>query len=246
MNRSVIDEVRLDRLQLSDATMPLIEVKYSHVPQAGEATASMATNATIQIAPTSGSGSKLRVAVILNERDESGSTSVTSTTNLDGATYTTLGSLITALNAIDGVSARRLNAPADYSLDSDDFVAMAATDIREVWMPMLYKDASEILTTAIRIGIPEVVDSGRMKLLTVAGTTTGNTNGTVKISRDPNDESASDEEEIQSFAQVEAETAYVDDDMVNAAVYRGPLLIEVTSDDLSACDIRIKTVQAEW
>lgn len=258
MNRSVIDEVVTERIQMSDTTMPLLRIWYTHRPTAAEVPTLQIRNATITITKDGGGSSKLRVAIKVNKVDENGTASTDADYTYDGVTggsgtvtavTETLGELVDKLNAIPNLKAVRLNAPADYSLATDDFITAAEADIQPKPMDVLYKDVSEIYTTAVRIGVPEPQDSGRIRLIKVEGTVTGATNGTITISRDPTDGEggASDEEILDQKTLVNTtRTAYVDDKMDDASVYRGPILIEVTSDNLTACDILVKYMQSEW
>jgi len=266
-NKSVISEVRTKVITLSDTTMPLLRLWYSMGPQAGESPSTLVNYHTVTISPTTSSASKLLVTLKIgkgNGTDGSAGTDLSSAASTTyefsasgvavaaGATATattTLGALVDALNDIPGVVAYRLNAPADYSLDTDDFASLTETDITPKPMDILYKDASEIYTTAVRIGVPEAMDSGRMKLLHVGGTVTGATSGTITISRDPTDgEGGADDEELYISETLvnTTNTDYVNENILEASVYRGPLLIEVTSSDLSVCNIIVRYVTAEW
>ena len=63
---------------------------------------------------------------------------VTTTTEIDGGTYTTLGALVTALNAIDGIECTRNAALAALDTDTAYFVDVAATWLPEnVWTKTL-------------------------------------------------------------------------------------------------------------
>jgi len=254
MNKAVIEEVRPNRVTMADDAMPLMAIKF----RMGESKDPETPNSwhSLTMDADGSDSSQLLVTLKVGKANAAGD-------DLDDATATTykwsgdgagadetaaanLGALIAALSAIDGIEVYRLNAPADLSLATDDFIDLAETEIPTHFINVLYQDVSEIHAVSMRIGIPEVRDSGRMKLLGVAGTCTGNTNGTVKISRDPNDESADDEEELRQFTLQTAQTAYINDDMNDAAVYRGPILVEVASDDLSALDMVVRTVLADY
>jgi hypothetical protein len=100
----------------------------------------------------------------------------------------------------------------------------------------LYKDASEVLTAAVRIGVPmsanHKIGRGNIKICRVVGyaDSASATDCVLKISRDPNEVSASDEVEL-------AYTRYVPDaaitelyDFSNAPVVeQGPILVEITA-----------------
>lgn len=242
---SIVNAARTNRLAaLSDTEMPTLAIRYSLAPQAGELPTAQHMKATVTIAPTGGTGSKLRVTIKQYVSTSAGVVSVGTTTNLDGATYTTLKDLVDALNAIDGITAWVLHAPHSYSTNSDDFIALSETDIRTdgKYLETLYRDASEVATAYMRIGNPQAWDKGRLLIKRIYGTSTGNTNGTVKLLRD---EYGKDQVELLKFTQQTALTQYVADDMQDAQPYEGPLLLAIASDNLSACDFTVQSVQQE-
>lgn len=229
---SVLGEVRTATIRASDTELPLLGIRWVNTGKDAE---DPLYKATITIAPTGGSGSKLRVTLKEYEQSPStGAVTVRTTTNLDGATYTTLGALITAINAVDGFTAYRLNAAADYSLDSDDFVALAETAIRPLTLQsVLYRDASEFSgaagSYAVRIGIPEPMDGGRIKLLYVKGLVNSTTDCTIRISTDPSDTDAT--QETLRFTRAVPDNAQTDlyDFNLNPPVIKGPVLVEIVS-----------------
>jgi hypothetical protein len=205
--------------------------------------------ATIAVNPTGGTGSKLLITVVVKTADEDGA-ETTSTTSINGAAYTTLKDVIDKLNTIEGITAYALHAPHSLTTDSNDFIALSTTDIRTDGLPTecLYRDVSEAIGGVkyawMRIGNPEPRDSGRIRLLGINGTNTGVTTGTLKLFRDDYSQAAA--EELLSYALVAAETAYVSDNIEQALVYRGPLLVQVASSDLTASDIKVRHAQPEW
>jgi len=253
--KSVVNEIRCDRLTIADTTMPLLGIRYSRVPVAGEDITEQVRNCTIAIDKTGGGSSKLRVTITKQVVDQNGDAGTDLTYIFDGVTggsgtvtavTATLAALVKQLNAIPGITAWALNGLGTYSLATDDFIDVSATDIPATFLNTLHRDVSEVYATAIRIGIPEPRDSGRMKLLGVAGTLTGATSGTVKVYRDDPD-NPDGAEELFSFAMVNTtETKYIDYNILEAPVVRGPIVVVLSSNDLSACDIKVRTVQAEW
>lgn len=162
---------------------------------------------------------------------------------------TTLGALIAAINAYGpearkhtstdplGLYARRLHAPADYSLDTDDFIDLTEINIPEVFTDYLLKDASEVLTMAYRLGVPDdikgYVGAGLLEFIAARAYVNSNsaTDCVFKISEDPSETDATQEVEL-------GYTRYVPDgawtDLFDYAtgmppVLRGPILIELTS-----------------
>lgn len=227
-----LNEVRTATIYATDSSQPLFALRWTN---RGKDAEDPLYKATITIAPTGGSGSKLRVTLKQYEQNPStGALTVRTTTNLDGATYTTLGSLITAINAIEGFKAYRLNAAADYSLDSDDFIALAETAIRPLTLQnFLYRDASEFsgaaANWAVRIGVPEAFDGGKIKLLYVKGNVNSTTDCTIRISTDPSETDAT--QEVLRFTRAVPDATQTDlyDFNLNPPVIKGPVLVELVS-----------------
>lgn len=248
--------IRVKRIQMSDSANAMLALRYSKSQVAGEFPTSQKTRATIAIDNDGGGSSKLRVTVVVATVDETGTAGASTTYIYDGLTggsgtvtavTATLGELIAALALIPGITVERLNAAADYSLITNDFVDLAATDIRnDKLMECLYRDVSEIYYSAVRVGVPEPGDAGLIKLIGISGTVTGATAGTLTISKDPSKTDSTKEELVQSYALVNTtETKYWDFDMLNAPVLKGPLLIEASSSDLSAASILVRYVSVE-
>ena len=243
---SIAREPRAFRLpSLADTTMPTLAIRYSLAPRAGELPTSQPVKATITISATAGTGSKLRVTIKQYVADTDGTVTVGTTTNLDGATYTTMKTLVDALNAIAGITAWVLHAPYNYSTDSDDFIALAETDLRTDghYLETLYRDASEVSVAYLRIGNPQVWDKGALCLKRLYGTCTGATNGTVKLI---SDEYGKDQVELFKATLATALTAYIDHNEDQAQVYKCPILLEVDSDNLTVLDFTVVAVQAEF
>jgi len=154
----------------------------------------------------------------------------------------TLGALVDALNALQdsdlGIYAARLHGPADYSLDTDDFITQAEARISPFFTEMLYKDASEVKTAAFRLGVPEdangKVGRGRIEIVRIVAFCNSNsaTDCVFKMSYDPTEGSggAGDEKEL-------AYSRYVPDAAITTLydfheappVERGPILVEMTA-----------------
>ena len=259
MRENIVNEVRLARIQMSDSANPMLAIRYNRVPIAGESIELQPQKATITIDNNGGGGAaSLRVTVALYTMDSTGTASTTTSYIYDaasggGASVTdiceTLGELVDELNKIPGITAYRMNAAADYSLATNDFVDVSATDIiGHEFMETLYRDADQIHYSAVRIGVPQFMDRGRIRLLGVSGTVTGATTGTLTVSIDPveGEGGASSEKLVQSFTLVNTtETAYMDYNILDAPTIQGPLLIEASSADLSAASIVVRYVNAE-
>lgn len=259
MNRSVIDEVRVDRVVHTGNTddgQAMLAVKY----ETGLSKDPEAPNKYHRFhADANGSDDSKLICFLdigesstdyTNYQFSAYATGVTDPGGVDSspthAQCTTLKAMIDAMNAIEGVTAYELHALTSFSLDSANFIDVSSTDLsHNFFSEVLYQDISATFATAMRVGIPEVRDSGRMRLLALHGTLTGATSGTIKIYRD--DHAATEPVLLQNFAMVNStETRYINDNMTDAATYRGPLVIVAASSDMSACDIKLKTTTAEW
>jgi hypothetical protein len=146
---------------------------------------------------------------------------------------TTLGAMIKAINALKiGFKVYRLNAAADYSLDSNDFVDLTEVAVGPIFTEYLYRDASEVLVMSGRIGVPEEMDAGHIELLYVRAYVDSNsgTDCEMKISQDPNDGDATKEVEL-GYTRLVPDAAWTDlvDNRLSPAVHQGPILVEFTA-----------------
>lgn len=110
------------------------------------------------------------------------------------------------------------------------------------------------LVRYMRIGLPEARDRGLFKCIDMFGTITGTTNGTIKVYRDdiedfvaPTGTYATDMANHDLLFQLAAAslsanagtTAGMPLDLERAAVWRGPVVVEVKSDDVTNVDMRV-------
>ena len=155
---------------------------------------------------------------------------------------TDLGALINALNLLQasdiGIYAARLHAPADYSLDTDDFIDITAFRVGPTFTEVLYKDASEVLVSAYRLGVPAdangKVGAGRIEIVRVVGYANSNsaTDCVLTVKQDPTDGGGGEADESDSYL-----TRYVPDNAItelfdytdSPPVFKGPLLFEITA-----------------
>lgn len=172
-----------------------------------------------------------------------------------------VGALVDALNALQasdiGVYAARLHGPADYSLDTDDFITQAAARLSPLFTEMLYKDVSEVLTGAFRLGVPEdangKVGRGNIEIVRIVGFANSDsaTDCTLKLSYDPTEGAAGEEDEVEL-----GYTRYIPDNAITELydfheappVERGPVLVEMTAATslAAAAYVRISYRNAEY
>jgi len=153
---------------------------------------------------------------------------------------TTLGALVTAINALQdsdvGLWAGRLHAPADYSLDSDDFIDVAESRIPALFTDILFKDASEVLTSAYRLGNPAdafgQIKNGKFQVHSIQALVNSDsaTDCDFKMSEDPDEGIATNEVELGYTRKVPDNTwTTLWDFTNNPIVLDGPILFEITS-----------------
>ena len=253
-------------LTLADTSQPCLAISWSASPVAAEMQTVTRHAATIAI-DADGSGSKLLVTLAVKRRNfgsdladlthaiSVGAAKVawTSTTASGTATASTFKDVADLISELPGFKCWVLNAPHLASVNSDDFMDLTETYI----MPsgplasvqkVLYRDVSEYVNADsdkvawMRVGLPEARDANPVRLIKVAGTTTGHTNGTVKLYRDTYAEGAG--EVYLRETQAAALTKYADYTIENAPTLRGPLILEVASDDLSVCSVDVLIQQA--
>lgn len=223
-------------MAMSDTTQPLIQVWYDGDDRAD-------TTPTITI-DNNGATSTLDIALT----DNTGTLNLAGTATASHTTVATLQALVDAINARRGTSkygwhAVRYNGPADYPLNTDDFIDIAATEVPATPTNFLYRDVSEILTSNLRLSNPETGDEGEIEIALVQGNATyGSGAVTGKMSIDQGTTAA---EELQFFAWTAAATTVEStpyDGLSSGSPIRvrGPVLIEITgSAALSALAYRV-------
>lgn len=235
-NRSVIDEVRVDQLAKTGATDDsgaLIKISY----QTGLSKSPLAPN-DVHLISSDASADEVYVEI--------GFTGSTTTTTIDTSALTLQG-LVDELNDIAGIKAVCIgDGSLSVAVADTTLLDIASTEIPfQEPLETLFVDFSADFKASIKIGVPEVQDSGRMRLLGIEGSATGVTNGTVTLSRDNGDGTLT---KLAAYTLLAAQTAYLPAyaSVAAAPVYRGPLVLTVASDDLSVCDFIVRTVNAEY
>ncbi len=162
---------------------------------------------------------------------------VASGTSLVHTQCTTLKALIKAVRALcEGVTINRLHAPADMTLDNDDWIDTSKFRLGGLFKEIGYRDVSELLTFAYRIGVPEdvfgKVGAGKLNVVRIVGYANSNsdTDCELKISRDPDDVDEADETELSYTRKIpDAAITTLWDETDGVVCEQGPLLIEVTA-----------------
>lgn len=252
-NNSLMNRVQAHRMEsIADTAMPSLAIAWSGGTQAAEADSpeSQTLGATVAI-DANGSSSKLLITLAVQKVTSAGVATTDSSTTIAGATYTTLGAVIDAINDVAGFHAWALHAPHNMSTDSDNFIDLTETYLRAdgVATECLYRDADQFLdgdanyANYLRVGWPDVRGTGNMRVLGLSGTSTGNTNGKVTLYRDVKGGSLT---KLQEWTQATTETEYIDHNIVEAITYEGPLLVGIASDNLTANDLILRVAPAEY
>jgi|GEM_PF-1748544 len=283
MNNAYFHDGRLDAIEttgpmtLADTTMPSMVVSYSPAPVSGQTIAAYEESATIAI-DANGSGSKLLVTItkaMFNfgtplsnvvhtitvgsakvAWDVDPKTSATGT-----AAASTLKELIDLINEIPNVYANCLHAPWDMSVNSDNFMDLATTNIPNrggagvTRLECLYRDASDFQNSDgyevayMRIGMPEAWDRDAQRLFSINGTSTGITSGTLKLYTDNKEDVGTTKKLLLNKTLVEAQTEYLNGGsgftIDNAPTFRGSLILEVAASDLTAASMWVSRQQAQ-
>jgi len=264
--------IRTAFLDFQDSKNGLIRLKFNDISKDAE---NPHNYAAIFIDHNGDTGNSNRLMIFVNigasatdytqYQFSAGSAAVTDPSGVDASpTHTQcadVGALVDALNALRdsdvGIWATRLHAPADYSLDSDNFITQAEARISPLFTEMLYKDVSEVKTAAFRLGVPEdangKVGNGNIEIVRVVGFANSDsaTDCEFKISRDPTEGAGGEADEVEL-----AYTRYVPDNAITELydfheappVERGPLLIEITATTslAAAAYVRLAYRSAEY
>lgn len=240
--------VRVVELKSADTSNPMLRIQYVDQSETADSPNDYATitidnngdsntnklMVTVKIGPKNAGNTALNAAATTTYEFAVNGTVVTS-----GGTFhavTNLGDLVKHLNAIPGIKACRLHAPADYSLDSNDFVDLAETRLGFLPLECLYKDSSEVKTICYRLGVPDDVciglGHGKLALEFVRGfvNSDSDTDCVLKISEDPDEYDATKEKELP-FTRYIPDNAWTElfDLHENPPILQGPILIEATA-----------------
>jgi hypothetical protein len=267
-------------ISLADTTMPLLALNWSGKPIAGEVPTIRKSKATVTVDANGGaSTSKLKVLITIVNYDETGVAATNLTYTISGAATraewsgtsptfvagaVTMKDVIDLLNLVPGLQAYLLHAPYYLSANTDQFIDVAVTDIPMQpgkFLETLYRDADASLVDTnklvafLRIGLPELRDSGSMRLIRLTAAVTGATSGKVRLYRDAYKDYAREYSATYGTCMGNKQmfvnktlvnttlTDYIDSDILKAMTLQGPLILEINSTDLSACTAEVALVQ---
>jgi len=259
-------------MTLGDAVMPCLALQWVPKPVRGEKQTVQRHKATVTLEPT-GASSKLKITLTVSRRNFSGSdladltyvisAGAANDTGWDDTDYTAsrtataedLKGVIDLINKLPGFKAWALHAPHSMSINSDNFIALAATNIKSGTGPegkseILYRDVDQFVddnsdyVAYMRIGLPEVRDANAFEIKKIIGKITGNTNAVLRLYRDEYQEYGETAEVYIEATPSTSLTDHVDAHENEMSLYRGPCILEVRSDDLTAAEYRVHLKQA--
>jgi hypothetical protein len=228
---------------------PTLQLRWSPTPRAGEDPRAQVVGATYTIGEDTGADSKLRITLKEVVRNEAGGTSGVSDTtkNFDGNDYLTLAALVKAINEDSmGFQARVLHAPSDLSVDSDTWTAETETALPSggvEWTSCLKRSVATGNKVYLRVGNPEVSDNGRFCLLRLQTIVTNATGAAGALYEDP--VGGTKKTLRGDITPATSWTKHVDNQMDNAEIVRGPLLVEAGATNSTGCEIILTTINAE-
>lgn len=276
-------------MQFADDEMPCLALNYSLGQIAGESATVRPSRATFAVDANGGADDTfILMTVTLKRYDNDGDALDDITYALSGvaaggkvdwdgadatgwtAKASTLKEAIDLLNEIPGIQAYAMHAPHAMCLGCDDFIDVTTVDIPTQpgkYLETVYRDVSEYKSMGLsgriaymRVGLPELRDAGKMKLLKVRGTLTGitATTSTLRIYRDDirdyskeydstyADEMANKQMYLNAVA-VAANTSYLDDTILDASTIQGPIIVEAAEsggDALTAANLDVVVAPA--
>ena len=261
-------------MTLADTAMPSLVVSYNKGAVRGQSHVDYETGATITIDANGGTSSVLLVTItktfanwgsaassetyaITGAAAKSGWSDLTAS---DTASASTLEELVDLLNEIPNITAHALHAPWDMSVNSDNFNDLTATAIPFRGgvgvdrLECLYRDMTNFLINTdemvayMRVGLPEEWDKDAMKIVSVNGTCTGNTSGTLRMYRDNKEDAGTTKKPFINKALSTAQTEYSDYYNVpldNVPIRQGSVILEVAASDLTACEYWVSRTQEQ-
>ena len=266
-------------VSFADTTMPLLALNWSGKPIAGEVPTVRASKATVAVDANGGAGTnKLKTLITIVNYDEMGAAATNLTYTVSGAATragwsgtsptfvagaVTMKDNIDLLNDVPGLQAHLLHAPYYLSANTDFWMDVATTDIPMQpgkFLETLYRNTATMLVDTnkkvswLRIGLPEVRDSGSMRLIRLTAAVTGATSGKIRLYRDayrdyPKEYSATygtcmanKQMFIDKTLVNTTLTDYIDSNILNAMTLQGPLILEINSTDLSVCAAEVALI----
>lgn len=226
------------------ANATMLAIQYSRSPKANEVITAQPAAPTVQVDADANDSGGLRIILTETVYDQTGTSASTTTNNIDGDVYTTLGDVVDAINALPGWTAWVTDALHSHSTDSSSFTDLAATAVDEApyHTDFLQRSVATGNNVWLRIGEPTDRDAGRLRLFRVSAEITDYTGGTISIYRDAKGETVDTLYTIPMTAN--AHTAYIDDKDDNAVTVRGPIVVELDATDNSGAILRVNTQTA--
>ena len=224
-------------------TRHCLRIAYSKSPRPSEVMTKQYTGATIAIDANGGASAKLLITLTETAVDQTGTAAASAVHTIDGSTYTTLGAVVKAINAIEGFTAWVKDAPHSLATDVDTWSDLAATGIPEApsYLDALVMSSHTSDALFLRVGHPTERDAGGIKLLSAITAITSATGASVKIERD-NGVDAAQELDAEAVSAT-AKTAHIDAELKDAPPYgEGPFLVTFDATDLSGAELTVRYI----
>jgi len=254
MNMNMVEKlpVRTAEIQKADTKNPLFRLKFKDIRKGSGETQDL--YAAITIDNNGSDDSKLIILLNIGVSATSytqyqfsaAAAAVADPSAVDSspthAQVTTLGALIDAVNALRlnttpvGLWMVRLDAAADYSIDTDDFIDLTEETMSPLFTDYLYRDASELTYMSMRLGNPDDLNGkragGEIDIVSIQALVDSNsgTDCEFKMSYDPEETDYTQEEEL-GYTRLVPDNSWTTlwDWSTRPLRVKGPILIELTS-----------------
>lgn len=246
-------------INITDADYKCIKLMYDLAPKAGETVGSQITKVTFEVDADGSDASKFHAQLKIYRRAETDDGSGAGTAaaadtyefsadgsqdvaNSNAYTVATIGAMLEKLNAIPGVTAHVLNAPIALSIDTDDFVDLAATVVPRSgsWLECVTCDASESETVYKRIGLPEAHHRAPFKLIGLDAYITAVAGSNVQIYTDDPVDGAGANYLTKAIATNATWEALLADDVLNAITVKGPIIVKASATAIDGLNMNVK------
>ena len=215
---------------------------------------------TIEVDANGGTSSEVELVVTEVQLDETGSAGSNNTFTVNGAAYTTLGEFIQEANKSTGLTGNvelvATNAPHDFDTGTAlwiDTTAGTEVPLDGRWTNILninQGSAPNNTECFLRIGYPEIQDTGRLGVLRISTRIAHGGAGTVKLYRDEFNAAGTAPTLLLDLGATGAtgvQTTHLDHNKLEASVFRGPLLLGIEGvTSMTACTADVSTICAEW
>lgn len=251
------------RMTIGDTVHPIISIGSEIGGFAGEDPRKRISKQTITI-DADGSSSKLLITLkryVVDQTNAAVASGVTVTIDgidyttgsggiishtIAGASYNTLHDVLAAINALPGFIAFIGDALTTHNTNTNDFIDLAETVVPEGvngLLNTLYRDVSEDDIAYLRIGLPRKYDMAPIQVVGLSGLITSATGAAGYLIVDNDSEYMSDashQETVFQFTPATSLTDHIADNVLEAADYRGSLVLKVSATNATGSNYLLK------